>query len=150
MTEQQRNSFDDDDMRQVLAELDEMDEEADKIMASARGKVSAIRKRQKNKIKMAKDELGIPTGVLKPLRKIRALERQMQKVADDVSDDLIEIYEDCTGQFSLFAPQEAGERPSGETAAHASARKAREAARAADEAEQAEGAAALNELASVH
>lgn len=146
MTEQHKNSFDDDDMRQVLAELDEMDDEAEEIMASARGKVSAIRKRQKNKIKMAKDELGIPTGVLKPLRKIRALERQMQKIADDVSDDLVEIYEDCTGQFSLFAPQDGAEQPIGETAAQASARRRKAAAQVADEAEQADGERVLSEL----
>jgi hypothetical protein len=144
MTEYQSNSYDDDDMEAILSVLDEKDDEAETIMASARGKVAAIRKWQKAEIKRAKDELGIPTGVLKPLRKIRALEKQIQKVTDDVSEDLIEVYEDAVGQFSLFKPE--GDDPAPETAAEASAKARKKAVREAHEAEQAEGERVIDEM----
>lgn len=148
MTDYKSNTYDDDDMRAVLSILDEKDEEAESIMASARGKVAAIRKWQKAEIKRAKDDLGIPTGVLKPLRKQRKLEAQLQKIADDVSEDLIDVYEDAAGQFSLFAPE--GDEPEGATPAQIAAHRSAAAAREQQEQEQREGEEALNELAAVH
>jgi hypothetical protein len=145
MSDLRKNSFEDDDFRTVLTEIEEADEEAESIMASARGKVSAIRKRQKNRIKIAKQELGIPSDVLRAVLKQRKLEQKLKALAGDVSDDLIEVYEDAAGQFSLFAPAE-GEAPA-ETGAQAAARERKAEIAAASHAEQAEGAAALEELA---
>lgn len=139
MPDYKSNSYDDDDMEAVLQVLDEKDGEADKIMASARGKVGAIRKWQKAEIKRARDELGIPIGVLKPLRKMRGLERQMQRVTDEVSEDLIEVFEDAAGQFSLFATEEASEpAPPGVKAA-----KKTKAQQQNEDDEQSEGAGVL-------
>lgn len=142
------NGYEDEDFRTVLAELDEMDAEAEAVMASAKGKVSGIRKRQKNRIKIADKELNIPPTILRAIRAQRKLERQMQALADDLPDDLAEVYEDAAGQFSMFAPEDDEDEP--ETAAQAAAKKRTAAAAAHQEQEQAEGAAALDELAKVH
>ena len=146
-TELRRNGYADEDFRTVVSELEEMDEEAEHLLSTARGKVQNIRKRQKNRIKIAKVELGIPDDVLKAVLKQRKLERKLEALAGEIADDLIEVYEDAAGQFSLFHTDE-GEQV---TAAQAAARKAADKAREAHEAEQAEGQAALDELAgSVH
>lgn len=146
--EQRKNGFEDEDFKTVLAELDEMDEEAEKIMASARGKVSAIRKRQKNRIKIADKELQIPPALIRAVRKQRKLERQLQDLADDVPEDLIELYADASGQFSFLAPAaDEGDEPDVVTPAQRAARKAADKAAANHEAEQAEGAAVLEEMA---
>lgn len=148
MTEQKANSYEDEDFRTVLAELDDMDEEAEKVMASARGKVSAIRKRQKNRIKIADKELNIPPALLRAVRKQRKLERQLQDLADDVPEDLVELYADASGQFSFLAPDDAEEgEPEVVTPAQRAARKAAKAAADNSEAEQREGAEVLDGLA---
>lgn len=147
-TDYKSNTYDDDDMRAVLTVLDEKDDEAESIMASARGKVAGIRKWQKAEIKRAKDDLGIPTSVLKPLRKMRALERQMQKIAGDVSEDMIEVFEDATGQFSMFASD--GDAADVANSAQLAARQAAKEARERQDAEQAEGEQVLNDMAAVH
>lgn len=143
-TEYRKNTYNDEDMAKVIAEIEEMRDEKADIMATARGKAMNVTKREKNRIKMAKQELGIPTDILTTLLKQRELERKMQRLAEDVSEDMIEVYEDAAGQFSLFKAEE-GERQV--TAAQAAARKAAEQSREAHEAEQAEGQAALDELA---
>jgi hypothetical protein len=150
MTKESRpNGFEDEDFKQVLAELDEMDEEAESVMASARGKVSAIRKRQKNRIKIADKELQIPPALIRAVRQQRKLERQLQSLADDIPEDLIELYADASGQFSFLAPE--GDEPEIVTPAQRAAARAAKAAAENSEAEQTEGEAALNELAaSVH
>ena len=142
-SEYRRNSYADEDFRQVISEMEEMDEEAEHLMSTARGKVQNIRKRQKNRIKIAKAELGIPDDVLKAVLKQRKLERKLEALASEISDDHIEVYEDASGQFGLFASPDGEQVP----AAQAAARKAAEQAREAHEAEQAEGERALNELA---
>ncbi|GGA64728.1 hypothetical protein [Pelagibacterium lentulum] len=143
-TELRRNGYDDDDFRSVISEMEEMDEEAEHLMSTARGKVQNIRKRQKNRVKIAKAELGIPSDVLNAVLKQRKLERKLEKLAAEISDDMVEVYEDAAGQFSLFKASE------GEPAiptAQAAARKAAQQSREDHEAEQAEGQAALDELA---
>lgn len=149
--EQQANGYEDDDFRTVLAELDEMDEEAAEIMASARGKVSAIRTRQKNRIKIADKELMIPPALLRAVRKQRKLEQQLQDLADDIPEDLIELYEDAAGQFSFFAPEgdEEDAQPEAPAATKAASR-AKKAAQANQQAEQKDGAEVLDGLAAVH
>ncbi len=72
-TEFRRNGYADEDFAQVISEMEEMDEEAEHLMSTARGKVQNVRKRQKNRIKIAKVELGIPDDVLKAVLKQRKL-----------------------------------------------------------------------------
>src|SRR5690349_9786518 len=93
-------------MRQLIQEMEEMDDEAKELTASAMGKVAAIRKRQKNKLKMAKSELHIPPSLARRLLKQRKIERQLQDLADDVPEDEIELYADAAGQFSFLAPED--------------------------------------------
>lgn len=142
--EYRRNGYADEDFATVISEMEEMDEEAEQLMSTARGKVQNIRKRQKNRIKIAKAELGIPDDVLKAVLKQRKLERKLEALACEISDDLIEVYEDAAGQFSLFKAEEGQEAVS---AAQAAARKAAEVAHEQEEAEQAEGARVLDEMA---
>ena len=147
-TEYRRNGYADEDFAQVISEMEEMEEEAEHLMSTARGKVQNIRKRQKNRIEIAKKQLGIPDDVLKAVLKQRKLERKLEALAGEIADDLIEVYEDAAGQFSLFKAEEGQEAV---PAAQAAARKAAEAAHVQEEAEQAEGARVLDELAgSVH
>ena len=139
-----RNSYEDSDFAQVIAEIEEMDEEIASIQATAAGKIGGVKTRKSNRIKIAKQELGIPSDVLKAVLAQRGLERKLQKLAGGVPDDLIEVYEDASGQFSLFKAEEG--QPA-KPAAQAAAQQ-----RAADiqkvtEKEQAEGSAALDELA---
>ena len=143
-TEQLKNGYEDDDFRQVIAEIEDADEEAESIMATARGKVSAIRTRQKNRIKIAKQELRIPSDVLRAVLKQRKLEQKLKDLASTVPDDLIEVFEDASGQFSMFAPS--GDDAPAETSAQAAARQRREEVQAVTDREQEEGAAALDEL----
>ena len=145
MKEPRINGFEDEDFRTVLAELDVLDAEAEQIMASAKGKVSAIRKRQKNRIKIADKELSIPPDLLRTIRAQRRLEHKLQALADDIPKDMIELYEDSSGQFSIFAPED-GEEVVDAPAATKAARKAKTAAQANAEAEQEEGDKVLDEL----
>lgn len=137
------NSYEDEDFRTVLAELDEMDEEAEAILASARGKVSAIRKRQQNRIKIADKELRIPPSLVRAVRKQRKLERQIAGIAEDLQDDMVELYADAAGQFSFLKPDE--EHPQDNAAQVAARQRQAEIQKVTDE-EQAEGAAALDSL----
>lgn len=138
------NGYEDDDLRQMIAEIEEMDDEAEELMASARGKVQNVRKRQKNRKKEAK-ALGIPSKLLATLLKQRKLERQLQALADDMPDDEIELYADASGQFSFLAPEP--DEPETVTPAQRAARKAAKAAAENEQAEQEEGARVLDDLA---
>lgn len=141
MTEQIRNTYDDDDFRQIVQEIEDMDAEVDTIMASARGKASKIREAQKRKKKMAKQELGIQTEILNATLKTRKLERQLEVIAQSIPEEMAELWMDAAGQFSFLQPED------GETAAQVAARRAREDAATRQEAEQAEGNAVLDEMA---
>lgn len=146
MTEPQRkNSYNDEDFAQVIAEIEEMDEEIASIQATAAGKIGGVKTRKSNRIKIAKAELGIPSDVLKAVLKQRDLERKLQKLAGGVPDDLIEVYEDASGQFSLFKAEEG--QPAKPAAQAAAEQRAAEIQKITDE-EQAAGAEALDELAS--
>lgn len=143
--EQKANGYADEDMRTVLSELDEMDEEAEQVMASARGKVSAIRKRQKNRIKIADKELKIPPALVRAVRKQRKLERQLQDVADDMPEDLVELYLDASNQFSFLAPE--ADEPETVTPAERAARKRAAQIAETTASELAEADAVLEEMA---
>lgn len=144
MTEQRRNSYSDEDFAQVIAEIEEMDEEISSIQATAAGKIGGVKTRKANRIKIAKQELSIPTDVLKAVLKQRDLERKLQKLAGGVPDDLIEVYEDASGQFSLFKAEDG--QPAKPAAQAAAEQRAAEVQKITDE-EQAAGQEALDELA---
>lgn len=144
MTELKNQPYEDEDLKQVIEEFETFDEEAETIMASARGKVQKIREKQKKLKKSAKDDLSIPRGLLSALLKQRKLERQLQKVADGVSEDEIEFYADASGQFSLLAATE--DEPEVVSPAQRAAQRAAAAAKAQQDAEQEEGAAVLADI----
>ena len=50
--EQKRNSYADEDFAQVLAEIEEMDEEIASIQATAAGKIGGVKTRKANRIKI--------------------------------------------------------------------------------------------------
>lgn len=143
MTEQRRNSYSDEDFAQVIAEIEEMDEEIASIQATAAGKIGGVKTRKANRIKIAKQELSIPTDVLKAVLKQRDLERKLQKLAGGVPDDLIEVYEDASGQFSLF---KAAEGEPVKPAAQAAAEQRAAEIQAATDADAEEGAAVFDQL----
>lgn len=138
------NSYEDEDFRTVLAELDEMDEEAETIMASARGKVSAIRKRQSNRIKIADKELMIPPALIRAVRSQRKLEKKIAGIVETLPDDMVELYVDAAGQFSFIEPDK--EHPN-DTGAQVAARQRQAEIQKVTDEEQAAGAEALSELA---
>lgn len=138
------NSYEDEDFQTVLSELDEMDEEVEAILASARGTVSAIRKRQQNRIKIADKELRIPPSLVRAVRKQRNLERQIAGIAENLQDDMVELFADAAGQFSFLKPDE--EHPQDNAAQVAARQRQAEIDKVTSE-EQAEGAEVLDELA---
>lgn len=141
--EQRRNGYADEDFAQVIAEIEEMDEEIASIQATAAGKIGGVKTRKANRIKIAKQELNIPTDVLKAVLKQRDLERKLQKLAGGVPDDLIEVYEDASGQFSLF---KASEGQTAKPAAQAAAEQRASELSAIEAAEQDEGAAVFEQM----
>ncbi|MAN77803.1 MAG: hypothetical protein CML24_11570 [Rhizobiales bacterium] len=139
---QLNNLYEDEDFKAVIDEIEGMDAEVEEIMASARGKASKIREAQKRKKKMAKQELNIPTPILNAVLKDRKLDRQKQRNAQGIPEEMAELFIDAVGQFSFLKPRE------GENAAQAAARAEALAAREREEAEQREGNAVLEEMAS--
>lgn len=142
--EQKRNGYEDADMELVIAEMEEMDEEIETIGATARGKISGVKTRQKNRIKIAKAELGIPSDLLKAVLKQRKLERQLANISAGIKDDEVELYADAAGQFSFLKPDE--DHP-GDNAAQVAARRRAADLAALNEQEQVEGERVLAELA---
>jgi hypothetical protein len=141
--EQRKNSYEDSDFAQVLGEIEEMDDEIATIQATAAGKIGGVKTRKANRIKIAKQELGIPSDVLKTVLKQRGLERQIAKLTAGVPDDLIEVYADAAGQFSFLKPDETHPR---DNAAQVAARQRQAEIQKVTDEEQAEGAAALDSL----
>lgn len=138
------NSYEDSDFEQVIAEIEEADDEIETISATARGKISTVKTRQKNRIKIAKAELGIPTDVLKAVLKQRKLERQLAKISAGIHDDMVELYADAAGQFSFLKPTD--DHPQDNAAQVAARQRLADIQRITDE-EQAAGQEALDELA---
>ena len=149
MTEQLKNSADDDDFRQALEEVEQIDTEADEKKESHRSEMATIRERKKRKIKMLCQELGMDRDVFEAMLADRAEDRAYQakkaKRAKKIPDAKIELFLDSLQQFSWLPPVEDDAKP--ETPAERAARERIEAINAITEAEQAEGAAALDELA---
>ncbi|KQU96467.1 hypothetical protein [Devosia sp. Root105] len=143
--EQKKNSFEDDDMRQLIGEIETLESEKVSIRAKTAGECGGISKKIGNAKGRAK-ELGIPLAILNGLLKTRKLERQIAAAGQGIPDDLAELWEEASGQFSFLAPDEEEPEEPGETAAQRAARQRRAEADAHHEAEQAEGEAALKDL----
>lgn len=141
--EQRKNAYEDADFLAVVQEIEEADDEIETISATARGKISGVKTRQKNRKKIASLELGIPTDILNAVLKQRRLERQIAKISAGVPDDMVELYADAAGQFSFLQPDEA--HPTDNAAQVAARQRAADIQKVTD-AEQAEGAAALDSL----
>lgn len=146
--EQQTNGYDDGDFRQQLDAIEALEEEKLSIRMTAASECSKVAKRIKNEKATAK-ALGIPLAILNTSLKSRKLERQLQALAEDIPEDLAEVWIDAAGQFSMFAPTE-GQKPDDAPVATKAARKAARQAAANAEREQAEGAEVLDGLAAVH
>lgn len=146
MTEYQTNGYEDDDFRKVLVEIEGYEDEKVSIRAKAAGECGGLAKKIKNTKATAK-ALGIPLSVLGASLKARKLERQLQALADNIPEDLIEVWEDAAGQFSMFKLDdgEKDEEPEAPPAKKA-ARKAKSKAQANQEREQEDGAKVLDEL----
>jgi len=141
------NSYEDDDFAQVISEIEEMDDEIASIKAASAGKISGVSTRRKNRIKIANQELGIPSDVLRAVLKQRSLERQIKSLVASVPDDLVEVYADAAGQFSFLKPDD--DHPTDNAAQVAAREQIAENARRS-EAEQEEGTKVIDELAQVH
>lgn len=150
MTEQLKNSADDDDFRQALEEVEGIDTEADEKKEAHRSEMATIRERKKRKIKMLCQELGMDRDVFEAMLADRAEDRAYQakkaKRAKKIPDAKIELFMDSLNQFSWLPPM-SDEEGIPESAAARAARERIEAINAITEAEQAEGAAALDDLA---
>lgn len=145
--EQQTNGFEDSDFRQILDEIEAFEADKVTIRAEAAGKCGGIAKRIKNAKATAK-ALGIPLSILNASLKSRKLERQLQAIAEDIPEDLAEVWVDAAGQFSMFKPEadEADDTPEVAPAATKAAKKAAKAVAANAAAEQEEGGKVLDEL----
>ncbi|AVX04309.1 hypothetical protein MXMO3_01784 [Maritalea myrionectae] len=139
------NTYDDDDLKAVVDEIEAFEAKKEEIMAAARGECAGIAKKIKDTKKRAKTELRIPGKPLSALLKTRKLERQIKEVADGVDEDEIEIFEDMTGQFSFLKPANDDQTP-----AQAAASQRREEVDEQEEREHEEGEKELNKLESLH
>jgi hypothetical protein len=144
MPKYETNGYEDDDFRKILAEIEGYEDDKASIRDKAAGECGGLAKKIKNAKATAK-ALGIPLSVLGASLKSRKLERQLQAIADDIPEDLIEVWEDAAGQFSMFAPK-ADEQQEEAPVAKKAARRAKTAAQANQEAEQEEGSRVLDEL----
>lgn len=139
----QTNGYADEDFRNVLDEIEGYVDEQASIRAKAAGECGGIAKKIKNAKATAK-ALGIPLAVLGASLKARKLERQLQAIADDIPEDLIEVWVDAAGQFAWLPPDE--EEPKASPAKKAAKRVKTKADENSDR-EQEEGAEVLNGLA---
>lgn len=139
----QTNGYADEDFRNVLDEIEGYVDEQASIRAEAAGRCGGLAKKIKNAKATAK-ALGIPLAVLGASLKARKLERQLQAIADDIPEDLIEVWVDAAGQFAWLPPDE--DEPKASPAKKA-AKRAKSAADANAEQEQIDGAAVIDGLA---
>lgn len=138
--------YEDEDLRQAIDEIEEMEAEKRSVRAEAAGTISQIAKRIKNKKTEAKDAAGIPTDLLNVLLEQRALERKQEENAERLKPEHIELYEEASGQFSVFAPVGDERDEPVVTPATKAAQRAKAKAAANEEREQREGAEVLADL----
>ena len=139
--EQKRNSYEDDDFKQVLETIEGLEAERRSLLAEAAGKSSAIAKKIADEKKTA-TKLNIPKALLNAVLKQRKLEEQLQDIADGIPDDMAELYQDASGQFSFLQPDEGEPEPPAKAAATRAAKRAK----ANQAAEQEEGEKVLDSL----
>lgn len=144
MTDFKNSLYEDSDLRQVIDEIEAMEDEKVSIRMKAAADAGVIAKRIKAKKKEAKDAAGIPTTILNRLLKQRDLERKLEANANEVEEQLIELFAEASGQFSWLAPSP--EEPQKEVPAARAARRAKNRAEAHQAAEQADGERVLAEL----
>lgn len=110
MTEAASNrAYSDDDFKKVLATIEEHEAKKEEVMASARGTASGYARLIANEIKTAA-KLGISKDLLNAVRRNRKLEQQIADNAANLPSDLIELFEEASGQFSMFPTEEGEER----------------------------------------
>jgi len=102
MTEQRKNSFEESDLRDIIAEIRAKKAEAASIMAAARGECGGVQKQIKNLRHRATKELGIPAPILDAGLKRLELEDGMAAVDAAVPDDWQEVWSDTKEQLCLF------------------------------------------------
>lgn len=102
----QANTYDDDDMRDIIDQIEAHEASKKAIIAKAMGECSGLSAKIKELKKTAKDDLSIPLKVLNPILKRRKLERQIDDINEGVDEDFAEVFEDAVGQFCMFAPIE--------------------------------------------
>lgn len=141
MTEQRKNSYDEDDLAAVVEQIEGHEATIRTIMAKAMNEAAQYRRKIGDIKKEAKDHLGIPPKPLNALLKTRKHERKILDVADDVPDDFVEIFEDMVGQLSFLAPEKDGQSP-----AQVAAQKRRTAAEENEAREQEEGSELIDGL----
>lgn len=150
MTEQLKNSADDDDFRQALEEIEGIDTEADEAKEDHRSKLATIRERKKRKIKMLCTELGMDRDVFEAMLADRAEDRKYQSAKArrvlKIPDAKIELFMDSLNQFSWLPPVEPEPGAKPETVAERATRERIESINKITEAEAAEGAEALDQL----
>lgn len=111
MTDYKQNAYDDDDMRQVLAKWRKLEKQKLSVLATARGEASGFAGKQKDLIKEAADDLGIPRAVLRPLiRKLKKAE-EIKAIDDGVDEEYREVYADASGQFQFWPEDEEEAKP---------------------------------------
>jgi hypothetical protein len=145
MNEMRRNTYEEDDLKSVVEEIEGFEAEKEKIMAEAKGRCAGLSKKIKATKKTAREELLIPSKPLNALLKTRKLEKKLKDVAEGVDEDEVEIFEDMTGQLSFLKPANDDKSP-----AQVAASQRRQEADEKEERECAEGEEVLNRLKSVH
>lgn len=146
-----KNTADDDDYRQALEEIEEIDSEADGAKEEHRKNLATIRERKKRKIKMLCADLGIDRDVFEAMLADRKEDRSYKASKADrarkIPEAKVELYLDALGQFSWIAPDDEPSGKPSETVAERAARERAEAISKVTEEEQSEGAAVLDEMA---
>lgn len=139
MTEIRRNSYDDEDLKQIVERI----EAAHQKKQDAVDLASSDCKRTIKVIEAEAKNVGIPIKLLKKSLRIRKLEQKIADEVDGVSAVDIEVFTDMQGQMSFLKPVD--EHP-GDTPAQVAARRkmAEDAEREAEE--QVAGEEALNRL----
>ena len=138
--EQRRNSFDDQDLAQIIERI----EAAKAKEAETKATAAADRKRTIKVIEAEAKNVGIPLKSLRKTLKVRALQQKIEAEVEGVPDNEIEVFYDMQGQSSWLKPAEGSTAKSDVQIA---AERRIEVIQKITDAEAEEGAAALDELA---
>jgi len=100
--EQRRNSFDDQDLAQIIERI----EAAKAKEAETKATAAADRKRTIKVIEAEAKNVGIPLKSLRKTLKVRALQQKIEAEVEGVPDSEIEVFYDMQGQSSWLKPDE--------------------------------------------